>query len=104
MASLIIIPIVIVAIVGLSSYLIYKFLIYDMLCKRNVSQILRKYSIKKSPSQIIREYYYNKGEQLSENEIRAMEKNYRQNEPDQFLTMYDSLRERRQDRKRDKDI
>ena len=59
MASIIVIPIIVVAIVGLSGYLIYKFLIYDLLCKRNVSQILKKYNIPETPSQIIREYHRN---------------------------------------------
>ena len=93
MASVLVIPIIIVAVVGLVGYLVYRFLIYDMMCKRNVSQTLRKYNITKSPSQIIREYHRHRGEQLSDREVRALEKNYRQNEPDQFLAMYDSVRD-----------
>ena len=57
MASVIIIPIVIVAIVGLSGYLVYRFLLYDMMCKRSVNKTLQKYNIKKTPAQIIKEYY-----------------------------------------------
>jgi hypothetical protein len=93
MASIIIIPILIVVIVGLSSYLIHKFLLRDILAKRSVNQTLQKYNIKKTPSEIIKEYYENKGEQISHQEIQNLEKNYRQNEPDQFLAMYDAVRD-----------
>jgi DNA-binding MurR/RpiR family transcriptional regulator len=93
MASIIIIPILIVAIAGLSGYLAYRFLIYDLYCKRSVNQSLRKYNIKKTPSQIIKEYYENKGEKISHQEIQNLEKNYRQNEPEQFLAMYDAIRD-----------
>ncbi len=93
MASIIIIPIIIVAIVGLSGYLVYRFLIYDLYCKRSVNQSLQKYNIKKTPSQIIKEYYENKGEEITPKEIQNLEKNYRQNEPEQFLAMYDAIRD-----------
>ncbi|MGH1568457.1 MAG: hypothetical protein ACRBBZ_04630 [Nitrosopumilus sp.] len=93
MASILVIPILIVVVVGLSSYLIHKFLLRDMLAKRSVNQTLQKYNIKKTPSEIIREYYDSKGEQLSHKEIQNLEKNYRQNEPDQFLAMYDAIRD-----------
>ena len=93
MASVIVIPILIVAIIGLSGYLVYRFFVFDMLCKRSVNQTLRKYNIKKTPSQIIKEYYSKKGENISHEEIQSLEKNYRQNEPDQFLAMYDSIRD-----------
>ena len=98
MASIIIIPIIIVTLVGLSGYLVYRFLIYDLYCKRIVNQSLRKYNIKKTPSQIIKEYYENKGEKISHKEIQNLEKNYRQNEPEQFLVMYDAIRERLKDK------
>ena len=98
MAAIIIIPILIVAIIGLSSYLAYRFLIYDLYCKRSVNQSLKKYNIKKTPSQIIKEYYENKGEQISHQEIQNLEKNYRQNEPDQFLAMYDVIRDNQKDK------
>jgi len=94
MASIIVIPILIVAIVGLSGYLVYRFLIYDLYCKRSVNQILLKYNIRKTPSQIIKEYYDSKGESISHKEVQTLEKNYRQNEPDQFLAMYDAIREK----------
>ncbi|MFQ5496965.1 MAG: hypothetical protein ACE5DU_03665 [Nitrosopumilus sp.] len=94
MASIIIIPILIVAIVGLSGYLVYRFLIYDLHCKRSVNQTLLKYNIQKTPSQIIKEYYHSKGESISHREVQILEKNYRQNEPEQFLTMYDAIREK----------
>lgn len=94
MASIIIIPIIIVAIIGLSGYLVYRFLIYDLYCKRSVNQTLLKYNIKKTPSQIIKEYYHSKGESISHKDVQTIEKNYRQNEPEQFLAMYDALRDK----------
>ena len=94
MVSVFIIPIFIVIIVGLSGYLVYRLVMYDLLCKRSVSQTLRKYNIKKTPAQIIEEYYNSKGEQISQKEIQNIEKNYRQHEPDQFLTMYDATRDK----------
>jgi hypothetical protein len=93
MASILVIPILIVVIVGLSSYFIHKFLLRDILAKRSVKQTLQKYNIEKTPSEIIKEYYENKGEQISHQEIQNLEKNYRQNEPDQFLAMYDAIRD-----------
>lgn len=93
MSAIIIIPILIVAIIGLSGYLAYRFFVYDLYCKMSVTQSLRKYNIKKTPSQIIKEYYENKGEQISHQEIQNLEKNYRQNEPEQFLAMYDAIRD-----------
>jgi len=93
MAVILIIPILIVAIIGLSSYLAYRFIIYDLYCKMSINKSLKKYNIKKTPSQIIKEYYENKGEQISHQEIQNLEKNYRQNEPEQFLAMYDAIRD-----------
>ncbi len=93
MASPLVIPIIIVAIVGLSGYLVYKYLIFDLMCKRAVNLALQKYNIKKTPSQIIKEYYQSKGEEISHKEIVALEKNYRRNGPDEFLTMYDAIRD-----------
>jgi len=94
MVAIIIIPLLIVTIVGLSGYLVYRFLIYDLYCKRSVNQSLQKYNIKKTPSQIIKEYYDNKGEKITHQEIQNLEKNYRQNEPDQFIAMYDAIRDK----------
>ncbi len=94
MVSVFIIPIFIVIIVGLSGYLVYRLVMYDLLCKRSVKQTLQRYNIKKTPAQIIEEYYSNKGEQISSKEIQKMEKNYRQHEPDQFLAMYDAIRDK----------
>ncbi|MBT3328338.1 MAG: hypothetical protein HN384_00115 [Nitrosopumilus sp.] len=93
MVAVIIIPILIVVLVAVSSYLVYKLLLQDLLAKRSISQTLEKYNIKKTPFQIIKEYYDNKGESLSHQEIQKLEKNYRQNEPEQFLTMYDAIRD-----------
>ena len=93
MASPIIIPIIIVAIVGLTGYLVYKFLISDLISKRTVNQALKKYNIKKTPAEIIREFHLNKGENISHKEVKNLEKTYRQNGPDEFLTMYDAIRD-----------
>jgi len=95
MASIIVIPIVIVAIVGLTGYLVYKYGMYDYMCKRSVNQTLQRYNIQKTPSQIIKEYFEDKGEEKSPKEIQNLEKHYRQKEPDQFLAMYDAIRERK---------
>ena len=94
MASVIVIPIVIVAIVGLTGYLVYRYAMFDLLCKRRVSQTLQKYNIEKTPSQIIKEYYEEKGEKKSHKEIQNLEKQFRQREPDKFLAMYDVIREK----------
>ena len=99
MVSVIIIPIFIVVIVGLSGYLVYRYIMFDLLCKRSINQTLQKYNIKKTPSEIIKEYYNNKGEEISHKEIQNIEKNYRQKEPEQFLTMYDAIRENNKDKK-----
>ena len=93
MVSIIIIPVLIVTVLGLSGYLVYRFLIYDLYCKRSVNRSLQKYNIQKTPFEIIKEYYASKGEKISHKEIRNLEKNYRQNEPDQFLAMYDAIRD-----------
>ena len=103
MAAIIIIPILIVSVIGLSAYLAYRFLIYDLYCKRSINRSLQKYHIKKTPFQIIQEYYEYKGEQISHKEIQELEKNYRQNEPEQFLTMYDALRDYQKDKENDND-
>ena len=92
-AAVIIIPILVVTIIALSSYLVYKFCIKNLLSKRSITQTLEKYNIDKTTSQIIKEYYENKGESLSDQEIQKLEKNYIQNEPEQFLAMYDAIRE-----------
>ena len=72
MAVILIIPILIVTIIGLSSYLAYRFLVYDLYCKRSVNKSLQKYNIKKTPSQIIKAYYENKGESISHQEIQNL--------------------------------
>ena len=95
MASPLIIPIIIVVIIGLTGYFVYRFLIFDFMCKRDVNQMLQKYNIKKTPAQIIREYYKSKGEQIPHVEVKTLEKKYRQKEPEQFLAMYDSVRDLR---------
>jgi len=93
MAAIIIIPILVVTVVAISSYLVYTLFLRDLLSKRSISQTLEKYNIDKTPSQIIKEYYENKGESLSHQEIQKLEKNYIKNEPEQFLAMYDAIRD-----------
>ena len=99
MVSPIIIPIVVVAIVGLAGYAIYRFVIFDFLCNKSVNQTLRKYNIKKTQSEIIKEYHQSKGESISEKEVSQLEKHYRQKEPEQFLAMYDAIRKKSNENK-----
>jgi len=93
MVSALIIPIFIVAIVGLTGYLVYRYALYDLMCKRSVKQTLREYNIKKTPAQIIKEYFDDKSEEISQKDIQNMEKNIRQKEPERFLSMYDAVRD-----------
>ena len=93
MAAVIIIPILIVVLIAASSYIVYALLLRDFLSKRSINQTLEKYNIKKSPFEIIKEYYEMKNESLSDQEIKKIEKKYRRNEPEQFLTMYDAIRD-----------
>ena len=94
MLALIIIPLVISATIGILGYLTYRLVIFDYLCDRSVNATLQKYDIKKTQFQIIKEYYENKGEIVSEKVISQLAKQYRQKEPEQFLTMYDSIRDK----------
>lgn len=94
MVAVIIIPLTIVAILGITAYLIYRLIIYDFLCRQYVAKTLQKYNIKKTPFQIIKEYHSSKGESISEKEIQNLEKHYRQHEPEQFLAMYDVIRDK----------
>jgi len=94
MVSAIIIPIAIVGILGIAGYLIYKFLIFDFLCNKSVNDTLKKYDIKKTQFQIIKDYQNQQGILSSNSEISRLAKQYRQNEPEQFLAMYDSTREK----------
>ncbi len=89
-----IIPITLVAILGISGYLVYRFLLHDYLCNRSVNATLREFNIKKTQYQIIKEYHESKGKEISEKQILFLQKRYRQREPDQFLSMYDSIRDR----------
>jgi len=88
-----IIPITIVAILGIVGYLAYRFLINDFMCNRSVNATLREFHIKKTQFQIIKEYHAFKGKEISDKEILFLQKRYRQREPDQFLSMYDSMRD-----------
>jgi len=94
MAGAIIIPLAIVAIVGIASYLVYRFVTYDYLCNRSVNETLQKINIKKTQFQIIKEYHTNKGEEISKKEVLQLQKRYRRHEPEQFLAMYDSIRDK----------
>ncbi len=99
MASAIIIPIVIVAILGLGGYLVYRYALFDVLCKSTVNKTLKKYNIQKTPFEIVQEFHRNKGEALSDRQVRELEKRYRQTGPDEFLAMYDAIREDRESRR-----
>ncbi len=89
-----IIPIGIVAILGVSGYLVYRYVIFDILANNTVNNTLKRYNIKKTQFEIIKEFNENKGEKLSDAEINRLAKHYRRNEPDQFLSMYDNLRDK----------
>ena len=89
-----IIPISIVAILGISGYLVYRFVIFDILANSSVNSTLNIYNIKKTQFEIIKEFNENKGEKLSDSEINRLAKRYRREEPDQFLSMYDNLRDK----------
>ncbi|KAG2474837.1 MAG: hypothetical protein NPMRIOTA_630003 [Nitrosopumilales archaeon] len=94
MVGAIIIPLAIVAIAGIVGFLVYRFVIYDYLCNRSVNETLQKFNIKKTQFQIIEEYHANKGEEISKKEVLQLQKRYRRHEPEQFLAMYDSIRDK----------
>ena len=89
-----IIPISIVAILGISGYLVYRYVIFDILANSSINNTLKRYNIKKTQYEIIKEFNEMKGETPSDGEIRRLAKHYRRNEPDQFLAMYDNLRDK----------
>jgi len=101
MVAVIIIPLSIVAIAGVVGYLAYRFLINDYVCNRSVNATLQEYKIKKTQFQIIKEYHENKGEKISKKEILHLQKHYRQHEPEQFLAMYDAIRDKTDTKKLD---
>lgn len=94
MLAVILIPLMISAVVGIIGYLTYRLVIFDYWCNYSVNSTLKKYSIKKTQFQIIKEFYDNKGESISEKKISQLAKQYRQKEPEQFLAMYDSVRDK----------
>ncbi len=102
MVGAIIIPLTIVAIVGIAGYLIYRVGLYDYFCNRSVNDTLREYSIKKTKFQIIKEFREGKGEKISDKEISQLEKHYRQHEPEEFLAMYDATRDKSKNNEKDK--
>ena len=71
-----IIPISIVAILGISGYLVYRFVIFDILANNAVNNTLRRYNIKKTQFEIIKEFNENKGEHLSDSDINRLAKHY----------------------------
>ena len=79
---------------GISGYLVYRFIIFDILANSTINNTLKKYNIKKTQYDIIKEFHANKGENLTDSEIKNLAKQYRRNEPDQFLAMYDTLRDK----------
>ena len=89
-----IIPITLVAVLGISGYLVYRFILHDFFCNRSVNATLREFNIKKTQFQIIKEYHVFKGKEISDKEVLFLQKRYRQREPDQFLSMYDSMRDK----------
>ena len=60
MVFVVIIPLTIVAILGISGYLLYRFVIFDFLSNKSVNDTLRKYDIKKTPFEITKEYHETK--------------------------------------------
>jgi len=94
MVAVIIIPLSIVAILGITGYLLYRYVISDFLSNKSVNNTLKKYNINKTQFEIIQEYYEAKGDSISNQEISRLVKQYRRKEPEQFLAMYDSVREK----------
>ncbi|NJK77917.1 MAG: hypothetical protein HC944_02975 [Nanoarchaeota archaeon] len=94
MLAVILIPLMISAVVGIIGYLVYRLVIFDLWCNYSINSTLKKYSIKKTQFQIIKEFYDNKGEDISEKKVSQLAKQYRQKEPEQFLAMYDSIRDK----------
>ncbi len=93
-ASALVIPILIAAVSSLAAYLLYRLVIYDMTCARSVRATLRHHGIPKTPLQIIQEFHRAAGRPIGRKEAARLEKEYRQNDPDKFLAMYDAIRER----------
>ena len=89
-----IIPITIVAILGVSGYLVYRYVIFDILANNSINNTLKRYNIKKTQFEIIKEFNENRGEKLSDGEINRLAKHYRRNEPAPFLSISDHLRDR----------
>lgn len=94
MLAVILIPLMISAVVGIIGYLTYRLVVFDYWCNHSVNSTLKKYNIKKTQFQIIKEFYDDKGETISEKKISQLAKQYRQKEPEQFLAMYDSVRDK----------
>lgn len=85
--------IILLGVISLLGYLFYRYVFFDILCKKSVDSTLKKYAIKKTQFEIILEYYKINGKTLTNNEASKLEKYYRQHEPEQFLIMYDSIRD-----------
>ncbi len=93
LALVIMVTLIIVGILAVFGYTFYRYILYDILCKNSVNNTLKGYNIRKTQFEIISEYYKIKGKKLSSKEVTKLEKFYRQNEPEQFLLMYDTIRE-----------
>ena len=94
MVAVLIIPLSIVAILGITGYLLYRYVIFDFLSNKSVNDTLKKYNIKKTQFEIIKEYFEAKGDSISHQEILRLVKQFRRKDPEQFLFMYDSVREK----------
>ena len=93
MASALVIPILIAVVASLAAYLLYRFVIYDMACARSVNATLRRYGITKTPLQIIDEFHSMTGKPITRRRAEELERDYRQNDPERFLSMYDEIRD-----------
>ena len=64
-----IIPIAAVGIIGVSGYLVYRYVIFDILANNAINNILKRYNIKTTQFEIIKEFNENKGKNLYDAEI-----------------------------------
>ena len=93
MATALVIPIIVISILGLVIFLLYKLVVYDFICNRSVNRTLSEYKINRTQSEIIKEYFQTKGETISNSKLKQLEKHYRQNSPNKFLSMYEYVRD-----------
>ena len=98
--NVVVIPLFFVTIIGLISYLFWKFALQDWYNERSLYKLLRGHGIDKTPLQIIKEHHEIRGETLSYTQIQNIEKNYRKNEPQQFLVIEDAIKKHRREEKK----